>query len=478
MDKHIRERICCLTYYFAPIVIGVVVAGCGGSCGASESARSDSGTPDASETAPGESDVGDGTASAADGGCKPRPLPRDLPVGWEEMQVLGCRFSVYVPSSKEYLPSPLVWEPCTSAHEKINYKCRQIHMDWPSSRPAPYGLAGDHTACVDSNGRVVLQLRKLYELTSDRIGIMTVVVEADGPVRQAFWSGFMSRDAEDRMLGSGTIAPGKSAIPIVALSGTEVTRWEWIGGDDRMLRPPTIFDSAKSDMATGVVYSGSYFYAMKGRQFGVYRWDGTSLGQLGSPGAYGSLQWVGRTLLYALASRPWYALFRWTEQDGARELVGFGDDYSRGAGWPGSDGTDMVWLQGEDGPDGDVMFRNRWIMTSKFSTDPSEIVPRRLTRSLDATIMSASGFIPPPVGCGYAAYAYDTVSRESGLQIVRLSDGAWWNLRSSSTDPSEWWGFPVAITCDEVFSRYSEHGGQTIRRVLLDSLGPPNPPMD
>ena len=87
-----------------------------------------------------------------------------------------------------------------------------------------------------------------------------------------------------------------------------------------------------------------------------------------------------------------------------------------------------------------------------------------------------------------------TGEREDGVQIVRKSDGAWWDFRSTTTVPTECLGFPVAITSDEEFSiyrdtgipsyrdteiaRYDEYGGETIRRERLDSLGPRNPPMD
>ena len=264
--------------------------------------------------------------------------------------MMNCRFSIYVPSSSEHLPSPLVWEPCTSTQEQITYECRQIKRDWPALTPAPYGLAGDISAYVDTDGRVILLLRKVYYPTLADIGIMTLVVEADGPVRQAFWSGIMSRSEENRMLGSGTIAPGKSAIAFYALSGFQPYRIEWIVGDDALLRPPTIFDRPVEDPMTGEVYSGSHHYVIKGNQFGVYRWDGTYMGAVDSDApAFGDVQWVGRTMLYALASNPWFRIMRWTEHDGARVLVDLGDDYTRGAGYPGSDGKDLVWLQAEDG---------------------------------------------------------------------------------------------------------------------------------
>ena len=158
--------------------------------------------------------------------------------------------------------------------------------------------------------------------------------------------------------------------------------------------------------------------------------------------------------------------------------MGFSSDDSRGAGNPGSDGTDLVWVQGE-GRDGDsTQFPQRWIMTSKYSTDPAAIQPRRLTRWLPYLIAGRT----PAVGCGYAAVRYvlgETIATETGLLIVRLSDGVNWTLRSPNEAKPDSWGPPIAITCDEVFARYQGGAGyETIRRVRLDSLGPGDPPLE
>jgi hypothetical protein len=65
---------------------------------------------------------------------------------------------------------------------------------------------------------------------------------------------------------------------------------------------------------------------------------------------------------------------------------------------------------------------------------------------------------------------------EGGLLIVRLSDGVSWKIPSVSTQISDAWNNPIAITCDEVFAIYKGSYRETIRRVRLDSLGPGTPP--
>ena len=184
-------------------------------------------------------------------------------------------------------------------------------------------------------------------------------------------------------------------------------------------------------------------------------------------------------MLFAFEEWPWYEVLRWTEKDGTKTLIGFGNDYSRGAGHPGSDGVDLVWLQGEDRVPSEHNFPKRWIMTSKFSTDPTQIKPRRLIPWAPSLIGTTTGDLPPPVGCGYAVYdglGGDLHPGQSGLIIVRISDGVSWMVPSVSKVPPDGWSAPIAITCNEVFSRYKGGFLETIRRVRLDSLGPGTPP--
>jgi len=216
----------------------------------------------------------------------------------------------------------------------------------------------------------------------------------------------------------------------------------------------------------------------------VFKWDGTDMGVAAyATVAYSPPQWVGDTLLFALQSSPNYRVVRWTEHDGTKILVGadFGQDDLRGAANPGSDGKDLVWLQGEGRDDNSAAYSTRWVMTSKFTTNPSEIHPRRLTRLPKGVI--SSGSLLPPVGCGYAAFRYDSgypSSDDTGLLVVRLSDGVSWLLPSVSVKYGDGWFPAIAITCDEVFARYSGAGAhlETIRRVRLDSLGPGIPPSE
>jgi len=181
-----------------------------------------------------------------------------------------------------------------------------------------------------------------------------------------------------------------------------------------------------------------------------------------------------------LAVNPTYALLRWTEQDGTKTLVGFPGDKTKGATNSATDGKDLVWVQGEDREPDDKHFPTRWIMTSKYSTDPSQIEPRRVIPWAQKPIVSS---YPPQTGCGFAAFQYlPEALEEQGLLIVRLSDGVSWHLPNvlktypDGTPFSSGWGPPIAVTCDEVFAVHRGTTRYNIWRVRLDSLGPGAPP--
>jgi len=314
-------------------------------------------------------------------------------------------------------------------------------------------------------------------------GYMGMTVEADGPVRQAFWRDYLPEPPGHQItIGFRHPSAGKTSWAFVEWVGNYPYRKAPFGGDDTLLRPPILFDRMQSDPDVASVIPGMGFYLENSRQMRVFKWDGTEMGIAAyATSAYSPPQWVGDTLLFALQSSPNYRVLRWTEHDGTKILVGadFGQDDLRGAANPGSDGNDLVWFQGEGRDDDSAAYSTRWVMTSKFTTDPSEIRPRRLTRLSKGVIISGS--LLPPVGCGYAAFRYDDgypKPEERGLLVVRLSDGVSWKL--PSLGPGDGWFPAIAITCDEVFARYSGPSArfETIRRVRLDSLGPGIPPSE
>jgi len=423
-------------------------------------------------------------ADAVDTGqpkCPQRPKPPDVPEGWEEYPVMDCKYRLYVPPSEDLLPPPLTWETCTQDLGPGDYDCRQLKVDWPTDLEAPYAIGGNAPAYVAPDGKVVIQLAKMYEregATGRERALMSIVVDADGPVRQAFWTDYQTGQIPSLWFTQRGVAPGKSSWVVMEWSGGSLVRSVSIGGDDKVLAPPVLLDVLASDPDPATVVAGSEYYVETGYDFRVRSWDGTDKGFAAKgAGAYSPPTWVGPTLLFAFESSPTYRIWRWTEQDGSKELVGFGADTTKGAGFPGSDGKDLVWIQGENLGPNDTDFPTRSVMTSPFSTDPAQIQPRRL-RSWGPTYVGTP-VVAPVVGCGLAALGSFFPATEpdpGGVLIVRLSDGVSWLIRPPP-QPGPFWSWPIAITCEEVFTMFrGSNGLDTIRRVRLDSLGPGDPP--
>ncbi|MCL2825399.1 MAG: hypothetical protein FWD57_15515 [Polyangiaceae bacterium] len=354
-------------------------------------------------------------------------------------------------------------------------------------QPNPYGVNPSLTV-VESDGRVVIALRKIYELSgpSRPTGFMSMVVEADGPVRQAFWADYTPAEAIAYSPGPRSITREKSSWMVHATRVADVDsrRIISIAGSHTDLRQPVLHDATIGDKEGGSIIAGNQFYLLSGHWFRIRRWGDTTdvayPANGGGGGIYGEVYWAGDTLLMDLAVNPTYALLRWTEQDGTKTLVGFPGDKTKGATNSATDGKDLVWVQGEDREPDDKHFPTRWIMTSKYSTDPSQIEPRRVIPWAQKPIVSS---YPPQTGCGFAAFQYlPEALEEQGLLIVRLSDGVSWHLPNvlktypDGTPFSSGWGPPIAVTCDEVFAVHRGTTRYNIWRVRLDSLGPGAPP--
>jgi hypothetical protein len=392
---------------------------------------------------------------------------------------MDCKYRLYVPPSNDLLPQGLTWEPCTTdLVGPDTFDCRQVAVDWPTDIETPYALAGVSPGYVEEDGRVVLQVRKAHLRDGmswqKEAAFMGLVVEADGPVRQAFWMDYDAYQSAPMILNNLAVAPGKSTWAAVEWHDMNVTRRASFGGDDTDLSPPILLDRLEDSPDAAIAYAGANYWLQNGRaELRVIGWDGIDHGVLaGVTAAVSPATWAGDALLWAYESNPTYRLWTWTKQDGSRELTPFGSDLSKGAGNPGTDGKDLVWVQGEDRMPSDEWFPTRSIMTAPFTTDPAELQPRRLRSWVLAGI--GTSHRPPVVGCGHAALISWNKQEGLSLLIVRLSDGRAWQLRGPPA-PAPHWYSPVAITCDEVFAIFEGSPMWSLRRVRLDSLGPGMP---
>jgi hypothetical protein len=179
---------------------------------------------------------------------------------------------------------------------------------------------------------------------------------------------------------------------------------------------------------------------------------------------------VGPDVFVAVGDCP-AGVMTWNEVQGLRPLIRWFGDGTRCAGNFKTDGKDMVWTQLE-GPLGNQKYEKMDVMTAPYTTDASQLQPRRLRSDVKA-------FDPDPwtIGCGFAARAVSIPGPSfNALFIVRQSDGVSWLLPGTdATPPRRDWSRPMGFSCEEVFATVNLNWIPHIVRIRLDSLGPGTP---
>jgi hypothetical protein len=412
-------------------------------------------------------------------GCAPSPaatahaLPRDpeAPPGWVAQPIVDGRFQVYGPPDRDALPPPLAWVPCRDPELRLR-ACREL---------APPGGTGDGNAIggqpfgyADGDGRVVLQLRHIYDRGPGRYAAMALVAEADGPVRQALWVSTTEAGPRGVALLQGGVAPGRAAWRLIDWDARPA-RWAAIGGADTALRP-SLF--APFDAQRGGVWAGARWAAeTRTGSAHVIDWsDGRVVATPWIGGDASAPAWAGDVMFFSHAGPTDSDLWLWTPERGAVRLRGSGGDPGRGVGALGTDGKDLVWLEGSgrrprtpgdarsEDDDNDDVFPTRAIYTAPFVTDPLRLQPRRLRRWEPALISSSR---PPVVGCGHAVFPWPA-GAQHGLLVVRLRDGQAFPVPDPPAAGAAAWQGAVAVTCDEVFA----YTANNLRRFPLAALGP------
>lgn len=401
--------------------------------------------------------------------CLPRSIPKSVPEGWVEYPVFNCEFRLYVPSERQYLPEPLRWEECIDVTEDVSFACRQLAFD-PETEEGGF-VGGIPNGYVDENGQVVLQLRKILPIpSSEEKSYLGLVAEADGMMRQALLATGMKGKQPPYWLVQGSIAPGRATWK----TGADIPddkRKGILGGNDTELAPPVMYERPEKQFALAL--AGSEYWAEHRGGLEVRDWEMNDLGRASVAGlSVGTYAWAGPHLVWDQSAIPFSGIWSWLPGIGTRKLRVFDDDRSRAAASVGTDGVDLVWIEGEglDPQSGDWRYPIRSVMTAPFTTDPKELSPRRLRSWAPEMIWELQ---TPVVGCGYAAFVQIMSTQDSRLFIVRLADGASWTLKSDP-DRVYRWSSPVAITCDEIFvSVLTRPLNMHLWRVRLDSLGEP-----
>jgi hypothetical protein len=203
-------------------------------------------------------------------------------------------------------------------------------------------------------------------------------------------------------------------------------------------------------------------------QIELRRWpDGSAATAVtsGTPDGFAKtmLSFQGNALHWSAASQTVNKLQFWPDPGPVADLVSFGADWSKGACCFGTDGIDMVWVEGEGRTQPQKPYASASLMTAPFTSTPTAIQKRRL-RSADPKFAW-----PSTVGCGRAAQR-ETAMPVDRVRVTRVSDGHSWSLPVGTG----WYvAEPLALTCDELYaSVYYAGGAFTIARIRLDSLGP------
>jgi hypothetical protein len=186
-----------------------------------------------------------------------------------------------------------------------------------------------------------------------------------------------------------------------------------------------------------------------------------------------AITFSGDALLWEAEADPFAKIKVWTAAQGAADLISFGGDTSQGAGDLGTDGRQMVWLNGSARAQPFGTYPNAVFMESPYATDPTQIQPRRVRSEPGGDAGSGLGASPTQVGCGYAAREFP-----GGIRVVRIVDGVSWVLPQAQAGVQWGWLNALAVTCTHLYASVLAQLGpgnawtSTIARVRLDSLGP------
>ncbi len=418
--------------------------------------------------------------SGNNGGCGSQPLPKEVPVGFQEYTGYSCGCRFYVPGPGAKALDPVEWEPCPEPGP-IGVSCRRMKTSWTASS----GAMRLHPKFWydEATKEVVLQFARLRLVDSTNAVRHSVVAEADGVVRNAFVEVGLGCSLADRGVQGGKFLFGA----VGDFNSGEVKGTEgFVGGAIGHLPDASYQQPLEQYNHTSWRMTSEWIIRWKSGLFGR-RFD--------SPGAEVTIfdpskdveglppynvQGVGPTVLFRVGSGVASGVMAWTEKTGAQPLIRYPGDYTRAAANFGTDGSDLVWTHGEGTfTTATGKFSTQSVMTAPFSTDQAtvETTARRL-RS-DPGPLIPTGFA---VGVGYAARQVDTwvggadkITKD--LLVVRLADGVSWLVKMPSILKGAGFDEPLGFSNDEVFSTAQfPDDSTTIVRIRLDSLGPGTPP--
>jgi hypothetical protein len=446
--------------------IGVSTLACAGSfvaAGACSHATHVSGPAvsiDASDDWSSRGSVDDAAASTV------APTSSIVPSGWRSYAGLKSCPGLYLPQTPASLPAPIAWRDCDAIAPVQGPGCRQMVEDWPPDQWAT-GISSWVRGYVRSDGSVVMQVSRFEGKT-----IYRMIAEVDGPVDQTI----LEDTTAGCTLGQSDLTDGEYVYTAYSTSGQGAPAVGAIAGTISDSQPHMVLDVSSSGQDHSfVVGTPGVLDENSAQQLLMYSWDsGTArlVWSTADDGLFQNYPFLRAQALFWQADAIGISKVKdYTPDAGVQDLVSFEAGVPRGVANLGTDGQELVWLEG-DGLDAGAQYDTVSIMTSPFTTDPATVVPRRLRSESPSFFGAASPF---RVGCGYAA-RYTQFGGTWGEIVVRISDGHSWFLTTPAG--SHWsWANPIALTCTELFSVVALQGAtRTVARVRFDALGPGMPP--
>lgn len=393
----------------------------------------------------------------------PDPVPPPgLPDGWEIERTYSKHCGIYKPKTAANLPPPVRWEACPSIATPAGVDCRLMAVEGdPADKAFP---AGAEAAAVNADGSVVLvAYRNVQPEWTYRL-----IAEADGPVHEAY----LLTDPRLCNLATPSVGGERYAMRVyehTASTGGGFVASEWTTG---RLSPRLAVHFSGASAHT--VWAGSFALLdlTAGFTLDQYSWtDGAKLASLWSAAQDNGLQqgipvFADGAAFWPSSNLRYHKVKVYTPSTGVRDFLSVGAVTTKGYGDLGTDGKDLVWIEAAGRATDTGPFDSYTIMTAPFTTDPAQVVSRRL-RTEDGPDFDVVYF---QVGCGYAAR-----SNGAHIRVVRLSDGQSWVLSNGLADPFGWTA-PLALTCTELFATVRVSGVTRLARIRLDSLGPGIPP--
>ncbi len=384
--------------------------------------------------------------------CKLPPRPAHVPDGWRLYEGYDPCCGFYIPTKSEQLPPALQWESCGPELYPGEVACQRVALD--RNNPADY-LSPQISSTVATDGALLFQVSRFT-----RPFVWRLIIEASGRVRHAF----LETDSNRCTLGGGYLWRDHYVLSLNEYLSSELGGF--VAGDLGSLTPT--FAKRHTDLLSHSLYTGPFGIVDTAArpEILLYPWA-----DLAAPKTlwvrddglnHAKFVFTENATFWTASSYQAVKVKIWTPDGRVRDLVAFPEDAARGAGAMGTDGRDMVWLEGPPRPPGDGGLDTYAIMAARYTTDSSQVQAQE--RRLRSEIGSAMGAERFEVGCGFAAR-----SRHDGLRIVRIADGHSWFLPSKG----RWnWQRVQHVGCDEVFVRVMDGPRAELVRVRLDSLGP------